>query len=437
LDNGPTYSGDNTFTTAAAATGDSLLFEPFDYPAGDSINGIHGWVLHSGTTNPIKVVSPGLTYPGYKASTNACSLFVSGEDVNRPFSAQNSGAVYASFLAMVDSATAAGDYFFHLSAAPLNTTYFMGRIYVRKDASNKLSFGLAKSSEGATYSPYSYDLKTAYVIVLKYKIGPGATDDTASLYVISGPLPAGEPASPTVGPLVSGSSEPTSIGTVALRQGGSTTGAILKLDDIKIGTSWAKAPLGVELAYLSALGEPGQISLKWTTSSETNSWQWRIFSSSDSASGYRYRTSLPTAGTTNEIHHYGWTDLEASKGTEYFYRLVEMDLAGDSTVYGPVSAAALPVAGRGSSGWFSLSPNPFRQTIFVSCQLVQPGNVRMDLYNVFGQKVRSLSQWCGAGLNSLVWDGKNTVGQKCPAGVYILRLEAGDKVHNGKIILIK
>lgn len=203
------------------------------------------------------------------------------------------------------------------------------------------------------------------------------------------------------------------------------------------GGSNPNDPLGVELACLSALGEPGRVSLKWTTSSEFSSWQWRIFSSTDSSSGYRHRTSLPTAGTTNEVYQYQWTDFEAVVGAGCYYRLVEMDISGDSVVYGPVSAAALPVTGRGQPRWVSCSPNPFRQTISVSCRLVQPGNARLDIYNVFGQKVRSLSRWCGAGLNTFAWDGKNNAGQNCPAGVYILRLAAGDKVHNGKITLVK
>jgi endonuclease I len=437
MDNGPTYSGDNTFTTASVSSGDSLLFEPFDYPAGDSINGIHNWVLHSGTTNPIRVVAPGLGYTGYKSSTNACSLFVTGEDVNRAFPSQSSGTIYSSFLVKVDSATTTGDYFFHLSAASLSTTYFVGRVYVRKDASNNLAFGLAKSSEGATYSGFSYALKTTYVLVLKYKIGPGAADDTVSLFVINGPLPASEPSSPSVGPIGSANADPSAIGTVALRQGGSTTGPIIKLDDIKIGTSWSKAPLGVELAYFTALGEPGSISLKWTTSSELNSWQWRIFSSADSATGYRHRASLPTTGTTNEVREYGWSDREAVPGIRNYYRLVEMDVAGDSAVYGPVSAMALPEIKTGSHQWVFCSPNPFCQTISINYHLDKPENAKLEIYNVFGQKIRSMAGIGRAGHNTFFWDGKTGTGQNCPAGIYIFRMTAGGKGYNGKITLIK
>lgn len=441
MNNGPAYSGDNTFTTAASTGGSAFFYEPFDYQAGDSINGIHNWMLHSGTTNPIRVVAPGLSYGGYKSKAvgNACSLTTTGEDANRAFAAQSSGSVYVSFLAKVDSATLAGDYFFHLSTSPLNTSYFVGRVYARKDASNNLAFGLAKASEGASYSSYSYALKTVYVLVLKYKIGAGAADDSLSLFVINGTLPASEPSTATVGPLGAVSADPASIGTVALRQGGSTTGPVLKLDEIKIDTSWNNAPLGVELASFTALGGPGSVTLLWSTASELNCYQWQVERSLNISSGYQVMAVLPASGQASGQNDYNWTDHGLEPGLTYHYRLKEFGLDGSTAFYGPVTASAgtgFPV--REDLCQASCSPNPFSGTATFSYLLNRPGRVELNIYNIYGQLVRSLDGGSRpAGRNALSWNGRMNNGQACAGGIYFYRLDCGGMTQKGKLVLVK
>ncbi|MBI5804573.1 endonuclease [candidate division TA06 bacterium] len=441
MNNGPAFSGDNTFTTTAAAGGTTFLFEPFDYPAGDSINGVHNWILHSGTTSPIRVVSPGLTYGGYKskAVTNACSLTTTGEDANRAFSVQSSGTVYASFLVKVDSATLAGDYFFHLSTSPINTSYFVGRIYARKDASNNLAFGLAKASEGATYSSYSYTLKIVYVLVLKYKIGAGAADDSMSLFVINGTLPSSEPATATVGPLGAVSADPAAIGTVALRQGGSTTGPVLKLDDIKIGSSWGSAPLDIQLTSFTSMCEPGMIVLRWATASELNCYQWQIERSRNASSGYQVLSSIPASGNVSGQSNYCWTDHGIEPGQIYYYRLKALGLDGITAVYGPVTAsAARVISERADLPTVNCSPNPFARTATFSYLLNRPGMVDLNIYNVSGHLVKSInSGFKPAGRHYLVWNGLKDNGQACASGIYFYRLTCGEETYHGKLILAK
>jgi endonuclease I len=441
MNNGPTYSGDNTFATIASIGGSAFFYEPFDYPAGDSINGIHNWTLHSGTTNPIRAVAPGLSYGGYKnkAAGNACSLFVTGQDVNQGFTVQSSGTVYASFLAKVDSATTAGDYFFHLSASPLNTSYFVGRVYVRKDASNNLSFGLAKASEGAAYSAYSYAQKTTYLLVLKYKIGAGTVDDSVSLFVISGTVPGSEPSTATIGPLGAASTDPASVGTVVLRQGGSTTGPILKLDEIKIDTSWNNAPLVVELTSFTSISQPGMIVLRWATASELNCYQWQIERSLSLSSGYRVQSTLPASGNASGQNDYSWTDSSVEPFQIYYYRLKEFGLDGSITVHGPVTAMAGPdISDRTGLHPVSCSPNPFARTATFSYLLERPGRVELNIYNVSGHLVNSQNSGSQpAGRHYLVWNSLKDNGQACASGIYFYRLTGGGETYQGKLILIK
>jgi hypothetical protein len=315
----------------------------------------------------------------------------------------------------------------------------VGRVYARKDASNHLQFGLAKASEGATYSSNSYSLKTTYLLVLKYRIGSSTADDSVSLFVIDGTVPGSEPAAPTLGPLAPVSTDPASIAAAALRQGGSTTGAALKIDEIKIDTSWNNSPLGVDLAFFTALAEPGAITLRWTTASELECYQWQIERSPDISTGYQILAIIPARGNDSGQNDYSWTDSSPEPGQIYYYRLKVLGIAGDAETYGPVKASAEPaITGRKYLSAVSCSPNPFAGSVTFSYLLNRPGRVELSVYNIQGHLVKSLeSAYRPAGRNSLKWNGLKDNGQACASGIYFYRLASGGEISRGKLILLK
>ncbi len=68
-------------------------------------------------------------------------------------------------------------------------------------------------------------------------------------------------------------------------------------------------------------------------------------------------------------------------------------------------------------------PNPFNSTTTIQFSLANPSHVDLDIYNIKGQKVYSISKECvQAGEYSVKWDGENQVGAKVSAGVYLCRL---------------
>ncbi len=224
---------------SAQITNHPLLVEDFNYPASALLTD-NGWAAHSGAgTNPIAVVTPGLTVTGYPSSGvgNAVTLTTSGEDDNRTFAAQTTGAVYTAFMVNASEAAvdAFGGYFFHIGPSAIGTT-FRGRVWIKKDASNNIAFGISKASTSeVVFTPFSYALNTTYLIVVKYTIIDGATNDTVDLFV-STTTPASEPA-----PTISATDTiQTDIipGSVALRQGTTTTSPTVKVDGIRVGKSW-------------------------------------------------------------------------------------------------------------------------------------------------------------------------------------------------------
>ena len=85
----------------------------------------------------------------------------------------------------------------------------------------------------------------------------------------------------------------------------------------------------------------------------------------------------------------------------------------------------------------AVRPNPGR-IINVSFFAARPVVVRAGLYNVSGQKIRTLlDRPVAAGSHVLTFDGKDDRGQRLSGGAYLLRLEQGDNVITRTIVLIK
>lgn len=83
-------------------------------------------------------------------------------------------------------------------------------------------------------------------------------------------------------------------------------------------------------------------------------------------------------------------------------------------------------------------PNPFNPTTRFSYQLPQHSDVKLVIYNVLGQKVRTLiNGQVEAGYHAAVWDGRNDKGMQDASGVYIYRFEAGDYVKTMKLLLLR
>jgi len=231
-----------------------LLSEQFNYPAGDSLTA-YGWTAHSGTSNTIKTSSGSLTYTGYPASVgNKASLTVTGQDVNKPLSTVvTSGPIYVAALVNISDAQAAGDYFFHLMK-PGSTSPLVARVYVKKDTTvvpNQFKFGFMKGSTATNiqYTTNNYNFNTTHLIVLKYVVISGNTNDSAYLFINP---PISNEGIPTLKAIdISQTDLDVTAQAVALRQGTTTNAPTLSIDEIRVATSWNDA-----IGYTGIITEP-------------------------------------------------------------------------------------------------------------------------------------------------------------------------------------
>jgi hypothetical protein len=83
-------------------------------------------------------------------------------------------------------------------------------------------------------------------------------------------------------------------------------------------------------------------------------------------------------------------------------------------------------------------PNPFNPSTTISFTLSSPGQAELDVYSSTGQKVCTLiSGNQTAGTHSVVWDGRDDSRKAVSSGVYLSRLQMGDKVAFGRMLLLK
>jgi len=83
-------------------------------------------------------------------------------------------------------------------------------------------------------------------------------------------------------------------------------------------------------------------------------------------------------------------------------------------------------------------PNPFRTSTTINYGLPAAGPVKITVYNVAGQKVKSLvHEIKPAGSHSIKWNGRDEQGRQIAAGVYIYRLDSGQYSAVKKLTVIR
>ncbi|MFZ0389799.1 MAG: S8 family serine peptidase [Calditrichia bacterium] len=83
-------------------------------------------------------------------------------------------------------------------------------------------------------------------------------------------------------------------------------------------------------------------------------------------------------------------------------------------------------------------PNPFNPVTTIAFQVPQKSTVKLEIFNILGQKIRTLvNDVRDAGRHTVRWDGTNDAGYQMPSGVYIYRMESEDFVQTSKMMLMK
>jgi hypothetical protein len=157
-----------------------------------------------------------------------------------------------------------------------------------------------------------------------------------------------------------------------------------------------------------------------------------------------YRRTVDTDWTlqghpqADQNHRMIHEDYAITPGVQYGYRLVVRDVTGyesssETWVRVPGGETVPPVVRLEPS-----RPNPFGERGELSYGLPVAGRVRLAIYDLQGRRVAVVvDREEPAGWRTVVWDGRNSLGQRVASGTYFERLEEGNLVDVRKIVVAR
>ncbi|MFQ5600784.1 MAG: galactose oxidase-like domain-containing protein, partial [Candidatus Krumholzibacteriia bacterium] len=109
---------------------------------------------------------------------------------------------------------------------------------------------------------------------------------------------------------------------------------------------------------------------------------------------------------------------------------VELEVTGGTTTPTDVSGNSTV-----RSRFLPAHPNPFVSSARVGFALARPGPARLDVYDVAGRRVRTITApRLPPGTHLLEWDGSDRLGRAVAPGVYFYRLRTPETERHGKLI---
>jgi len=204
-------------------------------------------------------------------------------------------------------------------------------------------------------------------------------------------------------------------------------------------------PLPVELSSFSAFVLDNGVKLSWRTETEMNNYGFEIQRAQINSrseirnSKFEKLGFVKGNGNSNSPKEYSFVDNNATEG-KYAYRLKQID-TDDKFEYSKVIKVKI-----GSPVKFGLNqnyPHPFNPVTKIGYFLPQPGNVKLSIYNLLGEKVTKL-------VNGVKESGVHTINFsavggsasggtafRLESGVYIYKIEANGFIQSKKMTLIK
>jgi len=235
-----------------------------------------------------------------------------------------------------------------------------------------------------------------------------------------------------VGVAEDGSADGTSIGLTGTGTSYSSfTWALLTTQTP--GSANTSQALPVELSSFSASVVASAVKLSWRTETEISNYGFeverKVNSSQSSVSNYEKIGFVGGYGTSNSPKDYSFEDKNVSAG-KYSYRLKQIDKDGQFE-YSKTIEVDFGVPAK-----FELSqnyPNPFNPTTTISYNLPEAANVKLTIFNLLGQEIKTLvNEFKEASVHTVNFDAS-----ELNSGLYIYKLQAGSQVQTRKMTLIK
>ena len=205
----------------------------------------------------------------------------------------------------------------------------------------------------------------------------------------------------------------------------------------------------VQLNSFNFQSDTNGIWLNWSTMAGTENMGFDIFRSISEMGDYTLinENVIPVSNNQNGINYYSFLDMNVEPGQTYYYQVADVSFSGETAMYGPLSATA-QVTGISDGKTiienpenYTLGdayPNPFNGKTSIQFSLQMSGEVKIEIYNLMGQKIRTLvAENRETGNHVVSWDGKNNLGQQVVSGVYLYKMSINNFQISKRILYLK
>jgi glucose/arabinose dehydrogenase len=194
----------------------------------------------------------------------------------------------------------------------------------------------------------------------------------------------------------------------------------------------------VELKLFSGTNLNGNVTLDWTTTTETNNYGFEVqkrtphsppLDKEGKQGGWEKIGFVEGNGTTTEEQHYLYKDMNIEAG-RLQYRLKQIDFDGGFKYSNAIEVETnVPLI-------FALGqnyPNPFNPSTLIKYSVPERGFVKLSIYNLIGEEISVLVEnEVTAGFHEVTFNSSNL-----PSGTYFYRFQFGIYVETKKMVLLK
>ena len=188
--------------------------------------------------------------------------------------------------------------------------------------------------------------------------------------------------------------------------------------------------------------------ISWTAESETNHSGYNILRSEDKdlQNAIMINGSIINKGSSEGTQiKYNYTDFEVYTNMIYYYWLESVSLDGNSEFYGPITVIIgdptqepVPPTVPMVTKLYNAFPNPFNPNTNIRYSLKEAGKVKIEIYNMKGQKIKTYNQeHTSPGYYQVSWDSCDERGRSVASGIYLYRLSTGNYTSAKKMVLAK
>ncbi len=193
-------------------------------------------------------------------------------------------------------------------------------------------------------------------------------------------------------------------------------------------------PLPVELNNFTSTPDNDKVILNWNTATEINNYGFEVERSTN-LSSWIDLGFVKGNGNSNSPKQYSFIDDNPVGGTDFDYRLKQLDNDGHFQYSGIMKVKLIPK----NFNLFQNYPNPFNPSTTIKYKIKGQVNVVLKIYDILGNEIETLvNKEQLEGIYELKFDSQNTPDHSQLAnGIYLYHLQAGSYSETKKMILLK